>query len=111
MMLDFNLKIFITYNNQKVFGNGILTLLKYIDEYGSLNLAVKKMGMSYSKAFNIIKNTEKELGITLTKKQIGGNGGGGSILTSDAYMLINSYEKFYNDVLNYSKDKFKEYFK
>lgn len=46
-------------NGKKFFGKGNYLLLKEIDKTKSLNKASKNLKMSYSKAFNIIKNSEK----------------------------------------------------
>ena len=48
-----------------VFGRGIANLCLGVREAGSLNAAAKGMGMAYSKAWRIIKETEAALGIQL----------------------------------------------
>ena len=49
--------------------------------------------MSYSKAFNVIKNSEKIYGEKFVDTEIGGAHGGGSTLTEVGIKLIEEYEK------------------
>lgn len=75
-----------------VFGRGIADLCLGVRRYGSLNAAAKNMGMAYSKAWRIIKDTEAALDIQLLYR----DGAHGSELTNagnkllDAYIAINS---------------------
>jgi molybdate transport system regulatory protein len=63
---------------ERFFGEGPCRLLHRIEETGSLRAAAQAMGLSYSKALRMVKRAEKELGFALTRKTIGGRGGGGS---------------------------------
>lgn len=78
---------------EKVFGRGPYELLKKIEECGSLNKAASELGMSYSKAFQVIKNCETHLGIKFLDREIGGVKGGGSTLTEGGVEFIKLYEK------------------
>lgn len=78
----------------KIFGEGPLKLLILVDKLGSLNKACNEMGMSYSKAISIIKNSEVMLDKKLLIREIGGSQGGGSNLTDEARELIKKYERF-----------------
>ncbi|MDU2132733.1 LysR family transcriptional regulator [Finegoldia magna] len=80
-------------NGKKFFGKGNYLLLKEIDKTKSLNKASKNLKMSYSKAFNIIKNSEKIYGEKFVDTEIGGANGGGSTLTETGERLIKEYEK------------------
>ncbi|MEG0989818.1 MAG: LysR family transcriptional regulator [Gordonibacter sp.] len=74
-----------------MFGRGIANLCLGVRETGSLNAAAKSMGMAYSKAWRIVKNTEAALDIQLLDR----DGAHGSTLTEagnkilDAYVAIN----------------------
>nr|WP_243172940.1 LysR family transcriptional regulator [Blautia pseudococcoides] len=63
-------------DGQKIFGKGIAQLLRLIDTEGSMNAAVKRMGIAYSKAWKILRNAETQLGFELVAKQTGGRNGG-----------------------------------
>lgn len=80
-------------DGKKFFGKGNYILLKEIDKTKSLNKASKNPKMSYSKAFNIIKNSEKIYGEKFVDTEIGGENGGGSTLTETGERLILEYEK------------------
>lgn len=70
-----------------VFGRGIANLCLGVREAGSLNAAAKGMGMAYSKAWRIIKETEAALGIQLLNR----DGAHGSTLTEEGNALLDAY--------------------
>ena len=70
-----------------VFGRGIANLCLGVREAGSLNAAAKGMGMAYSKAWRIIKETEAALGIKLLNR----DGAHGSTLTEEGDALLDAY--------------------
>lgn len=70
-------------------GLGVVELCERVEKMGSLNRASADMGMAYSKAWRIIKNTEEGLGITLFVRQ----GARGSHLTDEARALIDIYRQ------------------
>ena len=79
-------------SSNSVFGRGIADLCLGVRETGSLNAAAKRMGMAYSKAWRIIKETEAALDVQLLNR----DGAHGSTLTeegnkiTDAYVTLNS---------------------
>ena len=84
---------FCTEEGEKFWGMGPYRLLQAVGECGSLHAAAAEMGMAYSKAFKLIKRAEKQFGFPLMTRQIGGAGGGGSVLTPEAADLIERYEQ------------------
>ena len=80
-------------DGKKFFGKGNYILLKEIDKTKSLNKASKNLKMSYSKAFNIIKNSEKIYGEKFVDTEIAGANVGVSTLTETGERLILEYEK------------------
>jgi len=92
--------------NEKFFGEGPLRLLRLIGECGSLRAAASVMDMSYSKAFSIVKNTEKTLGFPITIRKIGGRCGGGSMLTGEAEEWLNRYEEYRNTCIRHNEQLF-----
>lgn len=85
-------------NNGKVFGEGPYELLKRVEKTHSLHRAANEMGMSYSKAWRLIKTIEERLGFSLLDRRIGGPSGGGSEVTYDGKKLMKHYEKFQLDI-------------
>lgn len=73
--------------SNSVFGKGIANLCLGVRELGSLNAAAKRMGMAYSKAWRIIKETESALDVQLLVR----DGAHGSELTNDGNMLLDTY--------------------
>lgn len=98
-------------DDKVIYGQGISQLLQQIDTLKSIRLAAKEMGMTYRKALSIIKIAEEGLHQQLLIKKIGGIDGGGSYLTDFGKEFMNQFKNFENDILGYSNDKFKEYFK
>ena len=68
-------------------GRGIASLCLGVRETGSLNAAAKGMGMAYSKAWRIIKDTEAALDLQLLNR----DGAHGSDLTEAGNKLLDTY--------------------
>lgn len=79
---------------EKAFGPGIAELLHKVEQTGSLQKAAAAMGMSYSKAWKILKTTEEEWGFSMTDRETGGKDGGGSRLTAEGRQVLAHYEAF-----------------
>ena len=70
-----------------LFGRGIASLCLGVRETGSLNAAAKGMGMAYSKAWRIVKDTEAALDLQLLNR----DGAHGSDLTEAGNKLLDTY--------------------
>lgn len=81
-------------NEGKAFGEGPRRLLMLVDETGSLSQAAAAMGMSYNKAWNLVRQLEEALGFRLLLRRTGGSSGGGSELTPQARDLLARYSAF-----------------
>ncbi len=105
--LDFQLRLAF-YSGKQVdkgtFGKGIATLLRGVEQCGSLNASAKKIRMAYSKAWRIVKETEAGFGFDLIDR----NGARGSELTSEGKKLLEAYEALEALGKDYLADKFKE---
>lgn len=82
------------WREDKAFGPGLLCLMQWIEQYGSMQKAASEMGLAYSKAWKMIKTAEKELGFALTERTSGGKNGGGSQITPKGYELMQKYMAF-----------------
>ena len=110
--MTYDQKLYIcTDDGKKFFGKGPLVLLMYVDELKSLNKAATKMELSYHKALKLIKSAEEGFGFPLMSKKIGGENGGGSLLTPEAYEIIEKYKKFEKAMDEYASQVFSEIFK
>ena len=94
MILKLKYKIWIEKDGEKVFGDGPLDILHRVERTGSLRQAAEEINMSYSQAWNLIKDLEKRLGFKLLKRKVGGENGGGSQLTEQARDLMMKFEIF-----------------
>ena len=74
-------------DSSSVFGRGIANLCLGVREHGSLNAAAKSMGMAYSKAWRIIKDTEAALDVQLLNR----DGAHGSELTVEGNKILDTY--------------------
>jgi len=82
----------------KAFGEGPYNLLSTVEKTASLNQAASEMGMSYSKAWRLIRTLEERLGFPLIERKVGGKSGGGSSVTPEAEIFLKQYEGFRKDV-------------
>ncbi|MCL1797810.1 MAG: LysR family transcriptional regulator [Eggerthellaceae bacterium] len=70
-----------------LFGRGVADLCLGVRDTGSLNAAAKNMGMAYSKAWRIVKDTEEALGTALLNR----DGAHGSTLTAEGDKILDTY--------------------
>ncbi|HKL56945.1 MAG TPA: LysR family transcriptional regulator [Sphaerochaeta sp.] len=78
----------------KFMGIGVLWLLQHIREHKSLRKGSSVLGISYSKAFAMIRNLEKSLGVAILDRKKGGARRDGATLTPFAEQFIMLYETF-----------------
>ena len=100
-----NAKIRVSISNpdsdsHSMFSRGIADLCLGVRTLGSLNAAAKSMGMAYSKAWRIIKETEAALEIQLLVR----DGAHGSTLTAEGNTLLDTYVAL-NERLNKEAEK------
>lgn len=98
------------WKEEKVFGPGICQLLMGIDETGSMHQAAARMGLAYSKAWKMMKTTEKGLGFALTERVSGGRRGGGSRLTEEGRNMMEKYQAFESEARQAVDTLFEKYF-
>jgi molybdate transport system regulatory protein len=94
MILKLRYKLWIEKDGEKVFGDGPLDILHRVEKTGSLRKAAAEINMSYSQAWNLIKDLEKRLGFDLLRRKVGGEKGGGSEITDKARELMMKFEIF-----------------
>ena len=83
-----NGSLWLECGGKKYFGPGPMELLERIDAAGSINKAAKEMGMSYKKAWEIINRLNANATKPLIETHIGGEQGGGSVISPEAKQLI-----------------------
>jgi molybdate transport repressor ModE-like protein len=72
-------KVWIETDDGYVFGPGVYSLLKKLEETGTLKEAASSLGMSYRYAWGLIRKAEEKLGAPLVHAHKGGKHGGGGI--------------------------------
>ena len=102
--------IYLFKDDVRFFGEGPCRLLRGIQECGSLRAAALKMNLSYSKAIAMVNRAEEALGFPLTEKQIGGKGGGGSVLTEEAISFLEKYEAYREACYEANRNLYMEFF-
>ena len=104
-------KIWLETEGGKVFGDGPLDILHRVERTGSLRQAAEEINMSYSQAWNLIKDLEKRLGFNLLKRKVGGERGGGSEITEEARKLMTKFKLFREEAVQSLDSLYKKIFK
>ena len=81
-------------DGDKFMGIGVLWLLKKIGSFGSLRAAAASLGISYSKAYAMVKNLEQQLGLAVVDRKRGGAEHEGSSLTDFGERFLILYDTF-----------------
>jgi molybdate transport system regulatory protein len=87
-------RIWLHVDGVRMFGPGTHELLRNVQDTGSLHQAAKLMGMSYTKAWGLLRKTEEHLGWALVERHIGGATGGGTSLTDRGLDLLERFDRF-----------------
>lgn len=68
--------------------NPVVRLLEEVHNCGSINQAAKNVGMSYKAAWERIENINNLSSEPLIMRQVGGSGGGGTVLTEAGHAFL-----------------------
>lgn len=98
------------FKEGKCFGPGVAMLLRRVRALRSLRAAAMDMDMAYSKAWTILRNAERELGVKLLQSRTGGRHGGGATLTEEGERLLAAYEGYVRDLEAAGQALFQRYF-
>ena len=74
-------------------GPGKISLLEAIRETRSITAAAKSMGMSYRRAWILVDELNRSLAGAAVASAIGGEHGGGSVLTELGHELVDVYRR------------------
>jgi molybdate transport system regulatory protein len=94
----------------KAFGAGPHDLLARVQRTGSLSHAAAEMGMSYNKAWRLMREMERRLGFMLIERRTGGVEGGGSDLTPEALELMRRFESLSAEADTCLSELYQKYF-
>lgn len=92
--MTFEAKLMLKDEEDIFFGPGVANLLEAIDEMGNVKDAALSMGLSYTKAWTMLKNTKRGIGVDAVKRIKGGADGGSATLTEEGKNLLREYRAF-----------------
>ena len=95
--------------DSRFFGPGVCELLEKISETGSIQAAAAKMELSYTKAWRILNQAEKEMGTVLITRISGGRRGGSSTLTEAGEAAVRDFRIMEKKLKEYAEKLLKEY--
>ncbi len=88
------LKVWVAFNNDVKFGDGRAQLLELIDELGSIQQAVGRVGMSYRNAWGYLRELEQAAGFKFLERRAGGGPASGTRLTRKGREFLARYRRF-----------------
>ena len=87
-------KVWMETDDGYVFGPGVYSLLKRVNEVGTLKEAATQLSMSYRYAWGLIRKAEEKLGEPLLSAHKGGrSGGGGAELTERGKHFLVEFQR------------------
>ena len=99
----------INYGRKLAFGPGKAELLEHIGRVGSITEAAKAMGMSYMRAWSMVKSMDRGLAEPLVRKARGGNARGGAELTNTGREVLKLYRELESKTANLVADSQKRF--
>ena len=97
--LVFRSKIWLESKDGKVmFSYGKMNLLREIGNTGSISKASQNLGLSFRKAWSMVKTINERSKRPLVITKTGGKGGGGAELTIEGKEIVNTYFSVNNQV-------------
>ena len=91
------------------FFNARLKLLLFlIEDLNNVRKACDTMALSPGKAWDMINELEDKLGYTVVKRRRGGRNGGKTFLTEDGRQFLITCQRFEEQVISFSEQKYRE---
>ncbi|MGH7509255.1 MAG: winged helix-turn-helix domain-containing protein [Gemmatimonadales bacterium] len=101
-------KVWLTLGGSFLMGPNYLRFLRAVDETGTIGQAGKAVGWSYRTCLNRIRRMERILGTKVLETERGGATGGGSRLTPDARRLVGVFDRWQQEVADFSRQAFRK---
>lgn len=92
------------------FGPGTAQLLEMIDLTGTISAACEAMHMSYTKAWKMLNQVEKQLGDKVVVRVNGGSEGGYTLLTEKGRRLLTAYRGMQRELKEQTDALLEKYF-
>ncbi|MDR0746445.1 MAG: TOBE domain-containing protein [Helicobacteraceae bacterium] len=87
-------KVWVDVDNKPYLGESRIELLKAIERHGSINAAAKAVNLSYKAAWDSIDAMNNLSPKPLVLRTVGGKGGGGTLLTDEAFRVIEAFDTY-----------------
>ena len=101
LSLSVNGRLWLECGGKKYYGPELMELLGTIAETGSINKAAKQMPMAYKRAWEIINQLNASSAKPLVETHIGGENGGGLVITPEARQLMAYYKSLVQEFLGF----------
>jgi molybdate transport system regulatory protein len=105
--MDIRAKFWIENKGEVVLGGGKAALLLAVDQFGSIQRAADKFGMSYRHAWGAIRRIEKRAGFKIVDTKLGGKEGGGAQLTPKGKAFVEKVNSILTDLSEAVEKRFK----
>ncbi len=89
-----------------LFGPEDAQFLEMIEQTGSIQRACGCVHMSYTRGWTRLRDMEREFGMKLTDRSVGGKEGGGTALTEEGRELLKAYRQYVHELLRDSREAF-----
>ncbi len=87
--IRFTFRIYV--GDKRYMGPGRIELMEGILKHGSIARAAQDMGMSYRKAWQLVKDMNAVAGKALVERHLGGKSGGGAAVTKEGKEAMKQY--------------------
>ena len=101
-------KLWLERDGRVVMSDYRVRLLALVQETGSLAKAASALKLSYRRAWGKVKELEANMGVPLVQSEVGGAGGGHTVLTPAAAALVEAYARFQARVARETQAAFSE---
>lgn len=92
------LKVWVVFGDRVKLGDGRARLLELIDELGSIQQAVARLGMSYRNAWGYLRELEEAAKFKFLERGRGGGPASGTRLTRRGKLFLEQYRRFRRSV-------------
>jgi molybdate transport system regulatory protein len=103
-------KVWLEYRGLPLLGGGRYRLLTALEGSGSINAAARTLGISYRKAWSQLQAMEEHAPFALFERRAGGKGGGATLLTAEARLLLHRFQELREQVHRQVDRAFEEHF-
>ncbi len=110
MEINIRSKVWLEVEGKLIFSPGKAELLEAIEETGSLNQAAAKLKMSYRHAWESLRKIESRSGIRFIEAHVGGEHGGGSLLTPEGREFVQKFKQLQKKIHGAAEKYFQETF-